>query len=381
MTHKILYVIDNLEFGGGERGFLQIIRGLNKKNFSINVAANPGGIFEKKVCETGTPFYPISFENRFNLSSIRNLRNLIKAKNFDIIHSQGARADFFCRISVSMKNKPYLISTVQMPVDGFNIAVIRKRIYQLIDRFSEKTVDCFIVVSDALANTLKIEHNIVEEKIRKIYNGIETNIYSSGKNDDGITKKIRNSFNISDNDFLIGSIGRLCWQKGFEYLIHSLPDVLSKYPNVKILLVGDGPLKNTIKDLTKTLNVEKKVIFAGFRDDVKNILSALDMLAVPSLVEGFPMIVLEAMAMQKPIVASKIEGIIEQLEDGKEGILIPARDHNSIANSICRIIENNHFAEKIGKAAREKVKKLFSVETMIRKTEDIYLSVNAQKHV
>ena len=106
----------------------------------------------------------------------------------------------------------------------------------------------------------------------------------------------------------------------------------------------------------------------------------MDIIVVPSLIEGFPMIILEAMAMEKPIVASKIPGIAEQLQDGKEGVLIPARDSKSITNSILRIKESKNFSEKIGKAAREKVKTLFSVEKMIKETENIYFSVTLQKN-
>jgi glycosyltransferase involved in cell wall biosynthesis len=378
MIYKILYVIDNLEFGGGERGFLQIIEALDKNKFFISVAAHPGGIFEKKIVELDIPFYPINFANRYSISSILKLRNVIDKKKFDIIHSQGARADFFSRISARIPDKPCLISTVQMPVDGFNVGMLRRGIYRLIEKFSEKSVDCFIVVSDGLIDILKNHHNISENKIYKVFNGIETRLYNSEQKSDCSKNIIRRSFGISNTEFVIGAIGRFCWQKGFEYLIRSLPDVLLKYPDVKVLLVGDGPLRKTIKDLTKFLSIEKNVIFTGFRNDIKDILSSMDIIVVPSLVEGFPMIILEAMAMEKPIVATRIDGITEQLKDEKEGILIPPRNPLSIATAIFKIKENSGFANKIGRAAGKKVKKYFSVNRMIKETENIYISLITQ---
>jgi len=130
-----------------------------------------------------------------------------------------------------------------------------------------------------------------------------------------------------------------------------------------------------MEELARCLEVENKVIFTGFRGDIKNILSAIDVLTVPSLQEGFPMITLEAMAMAKPIIATNIDGIAEQVKDGDNGILVPAKDPDALAKCIMKIFSDRHRAESFGLAGRKRVEEHFSVDKMIRETEKMYLSL------
>ncbi|MBW1613078.1 MAG: glycosyltransferase [Deltaproteobacteria bacterium] len=165
------------------------------------------------------------------------------------------------------------------------------------------------------------------------------------------------------------------WEKGFEYLVETLPDVLREYPDARFLIVGEGPLRDKLKVKSEELSVEDKVVFTGFRSDIKEILSAVDLLVVPSLLEGFPMVTLEAMAMAKPIVATNIDGITEQITDGVTGILVPPKDPSALAKAIIRALTNKELARSMGLSAREKVELEFSVEKMVAETERVYLSL------
>jgi glycosyltransferase involved in cell wall biosynthesis len=124
------------------------------------------------------------------------------------------------------------------------------------------------------------------------------------------------------------------------------------------------------------IGISNQVIFAGFRKDIKEILSAIDILAVPSLVDDYPMIAMEGMAMGKPVIATRIEGVEEQIIDGETGILVLSWDANVLAKAINRIIDDNVLAEGLGKKAREKVQKDFSAEKMISETGEIYRSLS-----
>ncbi|MBU4345581.1 MAG: glycosyltransferase family 4 protein, partial [Desulfobacteraceae bacterium] len=121
--------------------------------------------------------------------------------------------------------------------------------------------------------------------------------------------------------------------------------------------------------------VADKIIFTGFRSDIKEILSAIDILVTPSLLEGFPMVILEAMAMAKPIVATNIDGITEQITDGVNGILVPPKDPSALAKTVVRVLNDKELARTMGLSAREKVKQEFSVEKMVAETEKVYLSL------
>jgi len=123
MKCNILYVIENIEFGGGERVFSQIIRGLNKERFSVFVASNPGGIFEKKLMEVGIKIDPLDMTRRYKIGTISKLKKIIKTKNVQIVHSQGGRADFFARIAARIANVPIIISSMAMLVEGYDVNI------------------------------------------------------------------------------------------------------------------------------------------------------------------------------------------------------------------------------------------------------------------
>ena len=290
------------------------------------------------------------------------------------LHSQGARAGFFTRVAVKTAGRSHLVSTVQMPVEGYDVNPVKKSIYVALDRFSERFVDKFVVVSKSLEQTLIQKHKIRPDKVVLIYNGIELSEYYPDDFGESF-RCIREEYNIGEEVFLIGAVGRMVWQKGFECLIESVPAIIKTFPRAKILIVGDGPLRKNLEALSEELRIRDKVIFTGFRSDIKEILSAIDILVIPSLLEGFPMITLEAMAMAKPIVATKIDGVNEQIMDRIDGILIPPKDPSAIAQAIIRLINDRESGRKLGLAARKRVEQEFSVEKMVAETEKVYLSL------
>ena len=374
MRIKLLFAIDNLEFGGGERVFAQIINGLSPENYELCLVSNPGrelyqSLINKEVC-----CIPLDFSKRANPALIFKLTKIIKDKKIDIVHGQGARAEFYARIAARLAGGTKYVSTIAMPVEGYDVGLLRKSIYFVLDRATEMYVDRFIVVSDILRNTLITKHHIPPEKLTKIYNGIEIDHYDP-KSTASHRIKIRDVLGVNKDDILLGALGRMVWQKGFEFLIKCIQDVVKAHGETKVIIVGEGLLKKDLENLCRQLKVENKTIFAGFRSDIKEILSAVDIVVIPSLLEGFPMLTLEAMAMAKPIVATRIDGITEQITDGVEGILVPPREPIALAVAINKIIQDKELGRFLGLAARKKVEKEFTVEKMINETENVYHSL------
>ena len=377
MRLKLLFVIDNLQFGGGERVFAQIIKGLPPEKYEISLASSPGEQFHQAIESRQVQFYPTDFSKKLNFTLILSLSEIIKKNEIELVHGQGARAEFYARLASRLAGKSKYVSTIAMPVEGFDVGPIRKKIYSLFDSFSEKFVDRFLVVSDVLRDKMIRGHGIPEERVIRIYNGIEVNHYLP-QDENGLPLRIRNEFNIDADTLLIGSIGRLVWQKGFEHLVQAMPKVLNQFPQTKVLIVGEGPIRDDLEALAQKLKVEKHIIFANFRKDIKEILSAIDILIVPSLLEGFPMITLEGMAMAKPIIATDIDGIREQIFDGESGILIPPRDPDAIAAAVVRLSTDKELAHNLGLEGRRRVEKEFTVEKMVSETEKVYQSLYEQ---
>jgi glycosyltransferase involved in cell wall biosynthesis len=373
--NKLLYVIDNLEFGGGERVFLQLAAGL-KDRFQIFVAASSGGEFERRLRELEIDFSPVDMSRRFSLRPIRKIIDIIRAKEIDLLHSQGARADFFARVAGRTAGVQHIVCTVAMPAEGFEVGPFRKKLYRFMDSFTERYVDRFIVVSDSLQRTLVQDRKLAPRSVVRIYNGIELDNYQP----EATENNLRTEWGFSQNADLIGGIGRMVWQKGFAYFIQAIPQILINLPQAKFVLVGEGPLRYELDRLAKKLDVQDKIIFPGFRSDIQKILSTIDVIVVPSLLEGFPMLTLEAMAMAKPIVATQINGITEQISDGREGILVPPKDPEALAAAVLRIVSDRELSSSLAEAARLKVEEYFSIQKMVGETEKVCLSLLQGNH-
>jgi glycosyltransferase involved in cell wall biosynthesis len=373
MRYNLLYVFDNLEFGGGERVFAQLINRLSGKRYKIMVTCLPTGVFIEKIKGTGVQVRPVDMSNRFNPRVILQLADLMKREKVDIVHSQGARADFFARMAAKFAGVPIVISTVPMPVEGFDVSPIRKLIYTVFNRFSERFVDRFIVVSDALEKAMIEKHKIEPQKVVKIYNGIETDEYCMA--DEEIVcrrSRFRKESGLGEDVPVIGVIGRLVWQKGFKYFIEAIPDVLKEFKEARFLLVGEGKLEDELKAKSRKLKLEDKIIFTGFMSDIKDVLASIDILVIPSLHEGLPVVLLESMAMMKSIVATNIEGVMEILENGVTGLLVPPRDIKALAEAIINMLTHKDEALQMGITARKVVTERFGVDIMVQKVEDVY---------
>lgn len=368
MKWKILYIIENTSFGGGERAFAQVINGLDKEKYEVYVACGNNELFIEKI-KNKTKVFTLNLSNRFNPTIISKLTKIMKTEKIQIIHSQGARADFFARISAKLSKVPLVISTIAMPVEGFNVNWMKKTIYIALDRFTEKFVHKFIVVSEVLRERLIKIHKIAPEKVIVIPNGVEIEEYNPDRID---SFKIRNELSLDNNTCIIGAIGRLVWQKGLEYFIESAKFVLEVFSNAKFLIVGEGELKNKLENLAKQLKLDNNILFLGFRKDISEILGNLDIFVLPSIREGMPIIILEAMAMAKPIVASNIEGVREQIINDKTGVLVPAKNPKALAEAIISLIKDKEKAKNIGNNAREIVKEKFIVEKMVKEHEKLY---------
>jgi glycosyltransferase involved in cell wall biosynthesis len=373
MRYNLLYVFDNMEFGGGERVFAQIINRLSIERYRIIVACLPTGAFIEKIKRSGVQIKSVDMRKRFNPGVILQLADLMKNEKIVIVHSQGARADFFARMAAKLARAPIVVSTVPMPVEGFDVNPLRKLIYMAFNRFSERFVDRFMVVSDALEKMMIEKHGIEPQRVVKIYNGIEKDEYCIPDKEIACRRsRFRKEFGLGDDVPVVAAIGRLVWQKGFEYFIEAMPGVLKRFKKARFLIVGEGQMEDDLKEKSRRLMLEDRIIFTGFRKDIRDVLASLDVFVMPSLLEGLPVVLLEAMAMMKPIVATKIEGIIEALENGVTGLLVSPKDPQILSEAIVDLLIHKDNARQMGLAARKVAEDRFGVDIMVRKVEGVY---------
>jgi glycosyltransferase involved in cell wall biosynthesis len=371
MTTGILFIIgsaQSIRCGSAQE---RIIRALSPEKYKIFLCLK-----EQQGLDWDLPLNvklaPFDYPWRFNPLLILKLMSFIKRNNISIVHGIGTTSDLYGASAARFSGHAKYISTIELPKVEADAGHPQKKNPGFFERLSARFAHRFIAPADTLGKKAIRERKINADKVITIHMGIDVAKY---RIDMEARRRIRAELFINDKVVLIGAFGKLIWQNGFEFLIKAMPMVLRSYPDSKVLIVGDGPFRENLIMHSDMIHVAEHLVLAGVRDDMKEVLSAIDILVVPSLVEDFPVITLEGMAMAKPVVSSRIDGIEEQIDDGETGMLVPSWDANAIARAINRLINDRAFAENLGMKAREKVEKDFSVEKMISETQKIYDSL------
>ncbi len=181
---------------------------------------------------------------------------------------------------------------------------------------------------------------------------------------------------------VVGTVSSLTPHKGHEYLIQAASLVLDTLPPVKFLIVGDGPLRKRLEEQAKELNIHSSVIFTGKRKDIPEILSLLDVFVLPSHTrEGLGIAIIEAMAAERPVVATDIGGIPEVVDDGETGVLVPPEDTEALSKAIITLLQDPPRAKTMGEKGRTRIKEMFTTTKMLSEIEHVYQSLTSQRKV
>lgn len=366
---RLLFVIENEAYGGGEKVFAMLIRGLAKDEFEVFCASLPRGRFYDEI-KDHCRFLPLDLTNRFDLRNIGRLKKMMAENRIDLAHSQGARADFYCAFSAAAAGVK-AVSTVAMPVEGFDVGFLKKNIYALLNSLAEKKISRFITVSRRLETALAGGHGIPAEKVSLIRNPVDLSEFDPENFD---AAPLIERFSLRGR-LVLGALGRLEWQKGHSTLITALALMLEKEPELRekliCLLAGAGSLGQDLQKQAAASGLSGNIVFCGEITSVRDFLGALDIFVMPSLLEGQPLALLEAMAMAKTIVATDISGISETAASGQEALLVPPGDPRRLAEAVLELAHNPPLAAELGRKARKKAS-LFGLPEYISSHAEIY---------
>lgn len=375
---NILYVVENAFFGGGEQAFAHIINGLNKAEYDVSVACLTGSLNPASAAFTGkigktARILPLDLRRLVNPLNILRLRRIIAGMGINIIHSQGARADFYARLAARSAGGVSVVTTVASPVEEYNVNFIRKAVYTALNRFGESSVDRFIAVADHIKQKLVRVRGIPPEKITRIYNGINGAEYALRPD---LASKVRADYNISGDCFLAVAACRLSWEKGLFDLVEAAGRIAASgggpAGGFNYIIAGEGPLKKDLKAAVKAGGLEASFVFTGFIRDIRPLLAAADVFVLPSYREGFPMSVLEAMAAGKPVIASGIDGVNESVSEGESGLLFKPGDAWALSRAILSLSADRARGLEMGRRGRAMVMEKFGLDKMIKAHEELY---------
>ncbi len=356
---------------GGEAAALALVRKADKDKFYCVVVsfkdpradAPPPLINEAK--KSGIATEVIYLKWRFGICAVFRLKKLLRKYNIDILHCHGYKADTIGFLT-SRLTKVRLVSTCH----GWWPNTPKLKFYDFIDTTVLKFFDSVVAVSPQIYDNL-VKRKVNPSKLKVIQNGIDVSQFDmkAGR------ERMRKELGIKEEDFVVGSIGRLSSEKGITYLLEAAYKIKAKKRNISFVIVGEGDMKSSLIDYAKELGISDKVIFTGYREDIDKIFPVLDVFVMPSLTEGLPLALLEAMAAGKPVVASNVGGIPTVIEHGKTGILVKSRNAAEIESAILDLINDKHYSDILADNGKKFVENKFSLTATIKKYEELYIKL------
>jgi len=359
---RVLHFIGSLEMGGTENMLLLYLKNTKSKNLEHSVCTlYSGGALEKEFQSAGIKVYCLGIKGKFSLPiAIARFKKLVEELHPNIIHSYLLQENLVARLVGKLTNTKVICG--KRDTDRH-----KSRWKVALDLSTMGMAELHVSNSREGANELTA-YGLPHQKIKYIPNGKDLKKFDLPIGKIEAKKRI----GCSENEILLGCIARLYEFKGQKYLIQALPSVLGKYPKAKIVLVGGGSMEESLQELAKSLGVEEKVLFLGERKDIPELLKAFDLFVFPSLREGMPGALMEAMASGLPVIATNIDGNNELIVDGENGVLVSPERPQQISAKIILLLENKEMAERLGEKAKETIEKKFSIDNMVTQIDSLY---------
>ena len=353
----ILHSESSTGWGGQEVRILVEALAFKEKGYNIIILSSPKSFLCKEANASGIKTLPIEFKHTVSIFDSLKVFSILKKERVDIVNTHSS-----------------IDSWVVSPAAKFlGIPVIRTRHVstRIKNPFLYKRLcDRIIVTADAIKQDMIKVNGINPDKITSIPTGIDLDIFNALKVHG---ERIRREFSIPDKTPLIGMVSVLRSWKGHRYFIEAASKVIKVMPDIRFMIVGDGPMKDFVEGTIDRFSLRSHVIMSGFRSDIPDILAAMDIFVLPSTgSEGVPQAILQAQSLGRPVIGTRVGGIPEVIEDGVTGVLIPPKDPDALAHSILSLIQDKEKAGELGVNGMKLVKEKFSITNMVDKIEAVY---------
>lgn len=360
---KVLQLVSSsLGFYGTERVVVTLSAALEEMGVNTVVGAfvNSAKTIHVEVLDhaksRGLKTEYILCHGRLDRRAIRTLCDIVERHEIDIIHCHGIKPVLYALLAARHKNVRLINTCHTWDFDSTKDSLI-----SALERCLLHAFDRVVVVSDHMVPQLRrfgLRADVV-------YNGIDMQPFSNSSSD------LKHRMNWCGRP-VIGAIGRLAPQKGLQYLLRAAPEVLRENPNTLFVLVGDGPERNALETEATHLGIRSSVCFLGVREDIPELLSSMDVVVMPSLFEGLPMALLEAMASGRAVVASRVGGIPNAIQERVNGVMLSPGDVSGLTAALCDLLKNRELRLALGQKARETVGSRFSAASMAKRYLEVY---------
>ena len=371
---RVLEIIDDASLGGGQMHVLLLSKYLQRENIEVAIATESTGWLVNQAQILEIPTYAIAISNKLTWQSFQNIYQLLKSQKFDIIHTHGGTAGFWGRlVAACLNHKPKIIHTYH-GLHYLNTTQtksiqqkIKTAIFQKIDQLLLAVTDRIICVCRSDYKRAIAAKVATPSKTAIVYNGIEIDKFSYPLDQE----TARQIFDTAPTEFVFGNIGRLHEQKGHKYLLQAFAKVADR---ARLVIVGDGELRDELMMLADELQISDLITFLGARSDIHEFLSAINVFIMPSLWEGQPIALLEALAMGKPCIVSDVDGIPEIIANGVNGYLVKPKDIAGLTQVMNKAINNPEILQQFANTGVNTITEKFLAPNMAKAIAEIYLT-------
>lgn len=368
---KVLHLRDTKKICGPGKTIMETACRIDSSEFELSVGLflerdENDNLYYKALLERGVRVFPVRQRHQFDLAVIKTIITIIKDNEINILHSHDYKTDIIASLVARIHPIP-VVTTIH----GWITNSLKSRFYIWVGKRVLKRFDRVIAVSPRIRNEL-LALGLESDKTPLIYNAIVTNNYCPGTYDNGYLRK---RFNLKENDILVGNVGRLSPEKGQRVFLDAAKIICHSQNDVYFVLVGDGPDRAALEKYSAEEGIEDRVLFAGYEHDVRPVYQDIDILALTSYTEGFPNVLLESLCMDTPIVATRVGGVEDIVQDGVTGYICEAGDSIGIAASMQRMLDDPEKARAMVSNGKALIRREFQFSTRIEKIQNLYRNV------
>lgn len=377
---KVLQVIRPAA-GGMKEHVKSLLLNLDRESYEVAVVGPVEQDIVKLAATSEIAVFPLNIRGEVapcsDLAAVVKLARIILRVQPAIVHAHGSKAGLLARLACLLayphkllfpnRIQPAVLITLHNLVYTGSVTGFKQRLLKGAERLLAPLARKFIAVSESLRLEALEYQGLDADRIVTIYNGLDIQTFRKPER-----KVQRQKLGLEENSLLIGTVARLAPQKGLEYFVRMAAILCQVHKDITFIVVGDGPLRRQLEELTTRLPGNPKIHFIGFVPQVKDYLAAMDIFVLPSLSEGLGISVLEALACGKPVVATQVGGIPEIIQSQVNGLLVPPKDEQALADGVEWMLKHWERAQLMAQAGYTSVKTKFALEPMIKATEKVY---------
>lgn len=365
---NVVHICDHLGWEGSrmhgvKRLFAWMIPRFDKSRFNVSLISLRKKDLSADTLEEFGIDVTYMARHKFDPATFPALLKVLREKKADVVHLHGYGATTFGRLCAWRMGIPAILHEHANHGDT-------PWFQKVADRILAPHTDIAIAVSESTGEFTTRARLMPAERTKVVYLGAPLDEFARPRTAEEIAEA-RQAMGIASGTIAIGTITRLMPSKGNQYLIDAAPMILARHPGVRFFIVGEGELQYALQEQARALNLGDRLVFSGFMRDVAAALSALDVVVFPSLWEGTPLTVFEALAMGKPIVATDADGLLDVLTDREDSLIVPKSDAAALADAVCYVLERPNVAVSLGESARRTGQR-YDIAAFVRKMERLY---------